>query len=118
MACFGKKSEEREIQGSDPFLMGRTEAAERYGYLSADLEKYPGNTLVDAAANQYAGPSLVVYAVDDEAVSPSVSQTVAEKFGAQRVVIPEDGHSYGFYSDKTEILNMVASAVADFFANL
>ena len=26
MACFGKKSEEREIQGSDPFLMGRTEA--------------------------------------------------------------------------------------------
>lgn len=84
----------------------------------ADLEKYPGNTLIDAAANQYAGPSLVVYAVDDEAVSPSVSQTVAEKFGAQRVVIPEDGHSYGFYSDKTEILNMVASAVADFFANL
>ena len=46
------------------------------------------------------------------------SDLVAEKFGAQRVVIPEDGHSYGFYSDKTEILNMVASAVADFFANL
>ena len=30
MAWFGKKLEEREIQGSDPFLMGRTEAAERY----------------------------------------------------------------------------------------
>ena len=84
----------------------------------ADLEKYPGNTLIDAAANQYAGPSLVVYAVDDEAVSPSVSQAVAEKFGAQTVVIPEDGHSYGFYSDKTEILAKVANAVADFFANL
>ena len=27
MAWFGKKSEEREIQGSDPFLVGRTEAA-------------------------------------------------------------------------------------------
>ena len=40
MACFGKKSEEREIQGSAPFLMGRTEAAERYGYLSQNAAQW------------------------------------------------------------------------------
>ena len=40
MAWFGKKLEEREIQGSDPFLMGRTEAAERYGYLSQNAAQW------------------------------------------------------------------------------
>lgn len=113
-----KETASASTEGYAPFttIYGQEQQLSKEWF--ADLEKYPGNTLIDAAANQYAGPSLVVYAVDDEAVSPSVSQAVAEKFGAQTVVIPEDGHSYGFYSDKTEILAKVANAVADFFANL
>ena len=81
----------------------------------ADLEKYEGDSLIGKAAGKFAKPVLVIYAVDDEAVSPSVSKAVAEAFNAQVVVTPADGHSYGFYSDKTVVLTLVKTAVAGFF---
>lgn len=68
------------------------------------------------AAEKFDGPSLVVYATDDEAVSPSVSEGVAEALGSEVVEASGDGHSYGFYSDMTDVLNTVVSGVADFFA--
>ena len=71
--------------------------------------------MIGKAAGKFAKPVLVIYAVDDEAVSPSVSKAVAESFNAQVVVTPADGHSYGFYSDKTVVLTLVKTAVAGFF---
>lgn len=81
----------------------------------ADLEKYGGNSLISKAAEKFTRPSLVIYAVDDEAVSPAVSKEVAEALDAQVVMVPADAHSYGFYSDKTIILDLVKTALASFF---
>ena len=81
-----------------------------------ELEKYPGISLAEQASLVYDGPALVIYAVDDEAVAPVVSQKVADLFAAEVITTPEDGHSYGFYSDKRHILDMVANGTADFFA--
>lgn len=81
----------------------------------SDLEKYTADALITAAAEKYAGPSIVIYAVNDEAVSPEVSIAVAGKLAADIVAVPEDGHSYGFYSDKKEILELVSDSAADFF---
>ena len=64
----------------------------------------------------FSGPTLVIYAGDDTAVSPSVSAAVAETLKAEVVDATGDGHSYGFYSDKTDVLNAVTTGVADFFA--
>jgi dienelactone hydrolase len=81
----------------------------------ADLEADPDPTAAAAAA--FKGRSaLVIYADDDEAVSPSVSQAVADAFGATVVKATGDGHSYGFYSDKVDVLNTVANSTAQFFA--
>lgn len=68
------------------------------------------------AAEKFDGPSLVIYAADDEAVSPSVSEAVAQAMSAEMIDATGDGHSYGFYSDKTEVLDTVANGTADFFA--
>ncbi|MDO4564194.1 MAG: alpha/beta fold hydrolase [Clostridia bacterium] len=81
----------------------------------ADLERYPAATLIDAAAADFDNPSLVIYAVDDAAVSPSVSQAVAAAFESDIIETPRDGHGYGFYSADMEILGMVADGAADFF---
>ena len=69
----------------------------------------------DAAA-AWQGPVLVVWGQDDEAVSPSVSASVAEALNAQTVDATGEGHGYGFYSEDDTVRNMVANAVADFFA--
>lgn len=82
----------------------------------SDLEKYEGTSLIGKAADKFDHPALVIYAVDDEAVSPSVSTAVAEALNAQVVVTPADGHSYGFYSDKDIVLTLVKTAVAGFFS--
>lgn len=68
------------------------------------------------AAETFSGPALVIYATDDEAVSPAVSEEVANVLNAEVVDATGDGHSYGFYSDKTDVLNTVANGAADFFA--
>lgn len=69
----------------------------------------------DAAA-AWQGPALVVWGQDDEAVSPSVSASVAEALNAQTVDATGEGHGYGFYSEDDAVRNTVANAVADFFA--
>lgn len=67
------------------------------------------------AAEKYTGPALVIYSQDDTVVSPSVSAAVAETLKAEVVEATGDGHSYGFYSDKTDVLNTVVTGIADFF---
>ncbi len=69
----------------------------------------------DAAA-AWQGPALVVWGQDDEAVSPFVSASVAEALNAQTADATGEGHGYGFYSEDNAVRNMVANAVADFFA--
>ncbi len=81
-----------------------------------DLEAKSFNDLTDAAASAYSGPSMVIYAVDDTAVSPSVSQGVADKLGSEVVKTPEDGHSYGFYGGPAYVKRIVVENTADFFA--
>ncbi|MDD7680655.1 MAG: alpha/beta fold hydrolase [Stecheria intestinalis] len=82
----------------------------------ADLEAKSFEDITDAAAAAYSGPSMVIYAVDDTAVSPSVSQGVAEKLGSEVVKTPEDGHSYGFYGGPAYVKRIVVENTADFFA--
>ena len=82
----------------------------------ADLEKYSADALTDAVIEKYGGPSIVIFAANDEAVSPEVSLAVAGKLGSDIVSVTEDGHSYGFYSDNTEILEIVTGSIAGFFA--
>lgn len=84
----------------------------------ADIEAYAGSTLIDAAAKNYTGkPSLVIYAVDDAAVSPSVSKAVANALSSEVITTPKDGHSYGFYSEEVEVFNTVVDGAVDFFVN-
>lgn len=83
----------------------------------ADLEAIENPS--EAAAESLGGKhTLVIYAQDDEAVAPFVSQGVADVFGSAVLDATGDGHSYGFYSDKTEVLNTVVNGTADFFAAL
>lgn len=70
-----------------------------------------------AAAAAFDGPALVIFAQEDEAVSPKVSEDVAALFDATVLDASGDGHSYGFYSDKTEVLDTVVNGAADFFAD-
>ena len=64
----------------------------------------------------YSEPALVIYGTDDEAVAPAVSEAVAQALAAPTLDATGDGHSYGFYSDKTDVLRTVAQGAADFFA--
>lgn len=80
-----------------------------------DLEGMDVDTLLTEVKKAYQGPSMVIYAVDDQAVSPSVSQQVATELNAQVIMTPEDGHGYGFYSDKEYVKRIVVENTADFF---
>ncbi len=81
----------------------------------SDLEAVENPT--EAAAAAFKGKALVIYAEDDTVVPPiEVSQKVADALGAEVVKATGDGHSYGFYSDKTDVLNTVVGGTADFFA--
>ena len=81
----------------------------------ADLEEKDFTTLMQEVKKSYNGPSMVIYAVDDTAVSPSVSKSVAEELGSEIILTPEDGHSYGFYSDKAYVKRIVVENTVDFF---
>ena len=81
----------------------------------ADLEAVP-NCLAEAAAKNYKGRSLVVYAVDDEAVSPEVSKATAEILGSKVAVTPADGHSYSFYGTNPETIRITNDGSVNFFA--
>ena len=61
------------------------------------------------------GIAKVLYSEDDTVVSPIVSKSEAEKLGASAVAVTGDSHSYGFYSDKTDIkMAVVNETVATF----
>ncbi len=81
----------------------------------ADLENN-ADGLAEAAAKNYTGKSLVIYAVDDEAVSPEVSKAVAEIIGAEVAVTPADGHSYSFYGTTPETISITNDGSINFFA--
>lgn len=79
-----------------------------------DLEEKDFTALMQEVKKSYNGPSMVIYAVDDIAVSPSVSKGVAETLGSKVILTPEDGHSYGFYSDKAYVKRIVVENTVDF----
>ncbi len=81
----------------------------------AELEAIPDG-LAEAAAANYKGNSLVIYAVDDEAVSPEVSKTTAEILGSEVAVTHADGHSYSFYGTNPETIKITNDGSVDFFA--
>ena len=39
----------------------------------------------------------------------------AETLGSEVILTPEDGHSYGFYSDKAYVKRIVVENTVDFF---
>jgi pimeloyl-ACP methyl ester carboxylesterase len=80
----------------------------------ADLEKYTNSLAADAAKN-YTGRSLVIYATNDEAVSPKVSADVAAAFGSAVVNTYADGHSYSFYGKTPYTVNTVNESSVNFF---
>ena len=62
----------------------------------ADLAKYPDG-LAEAAIEKFDGESFTIYALDDQAVAPFVSQGVADIFGSPVINTRSGGHSYSFY---------------------
>lgn len=80
----------------------------------ADLQKI--EKPAEAAAAAWNGPALVIWGSDDEAVSPSISESVATALNAQTQDATGEGHGYGFYSEDDTVRNTVANATADFFA--
>lgn len=79
-----------------------------------DLEKY-SDGLAEAAAKNYTGKSMVVYATNDKAVSPSVSAGVAKAFDSAVINTYADGHSYSFYGKTAYTVNTVNKSSIDFF---
>lgn len=83
-----------------------------------DLAKYPEG-LAEAAAEKYGDkPVIVIYATDDEAVSPAVSQGVADAFNAPVFNTYTAGHSYSFYSDDPEVCATVNENSIAFFTDV
>ena len=80
----------------------------------ADLERY-ADGLAEAAAAKYTGPSLVIYATNDEAVHPAVSAAVAETMGSQVLNTYADGHSYSFYGSDPHTISTVNGGSISFF---
>ena len=81
-----------------------------------DLAKY-SDGLAESAAAKYDGPVIVIYATDDEAVSPSVSQGVADAFACPVYNTYTAGHSYSFYSDDPVVCATVNNNSIAFFTN-
>ncbi len=79
-----------------------------------DIEAY--ENIAKAASEAFSGKNArVIYAVDDTVISPVVSKQVADLFNASIITTPADGHSYGFYSDRTDILKIVVDGATSFF---
>lgn len=82
----------------------------------ADLEKY-SDGLVEKAAENYTGDSLVIWATNDEAVSPSVSSAVATTLGSATLNTYADGHSYSFYGTTEYTISTVDNGSVNYFVN-
>lgn len=83
----------------------------------AELEAWPDG-LAEAAAENYDGPVMVLYAVNDEAVSPFVSQAVADVFDAPVVNTYVGGHSYSFYCDDAVTVAVANGCSMAWFLNV
>ena len=82
-----------------------------------DFTKYPDG-LAEAAAEKFCSkPAIVIYAPDDEVIAPSISQGVADAFGASVFNTYADGHSYGFFNDAPEVAEYVRVISIAFFSN-
>lgn len=82
-----------------------------------DMAKMPENS-PELAAAKFEGDAIVFYGEDDPSVNPAVSQGVADALKAQVCVVTGDQHSYGFYSDKVDIINTIANKTAEFFVTV
>ena len=81
-----------------------------------DLARYPDG-LGEAAAEKYDGPAIVIYATNDEAVAPEVSQGVADAFGCPVFNTYTAGHSYSFYNDDPDVVHTVNDNSIAFFTD-
>ncbi len=111
---FAEMKAEAEANGFVTFTTIYGQVQELSAKWFEDLEKYPN--LIEDAASKYQGPALVIWGTDDEAVNPAVSAAVADALNAKTVEATGEGHGYGFYSEDDTVRNLVANAVADFFA--
>ncbi len=66
-------------------------------------------------AQKFDGPSLVIYGEDDGTVLPAVSKAEAAAIGAKVLDVTGDTHSYGFYSDRTDIKQAIVDATTATF---
>ena len=82
----------------------------------ADLEKYPDG-LKELAAEKYTGNSMVFWATDDAAVSPWVSEGVAETFNSATLNVYSYGHSYGFYADDPYVDRVTTDGSVGYFVH-
>ena len=82
----------------------------------ADLEKYPDG-LKELAAEKYTGNSMVFWATDDAAVSPWVSEGVAETFNSATLNVYTAGHSYGFYADDPYVDRVTTDGSVGYFVH-
>ncbi|MDR0889249.1 MAG: alpha/beta fold hydrolase [Oscillospiraceae bacterium] len=80
----------------------------------ADLEKY-ADGLAELAAPKFKGRSMVIYATDDTAVSPWVSQGVADAFQCPVLKTYKEGHSYSFYGYDGIVMITVIDGTVAFF---
>ena len=60
-----------------------------------------------ANADKYKGKTLVIYAEDDTSVAPETSLLAVKAFNADVALATGAGHSYSFYSDITEIKDVI-----------
>ena len=60
-----------------------------------------------ANADKYKGKALVIYAEDDKSVAPATSLLAVKAFNADVALATGAGHSYSFYSDITEIKDVI-----------
>lgn len=82
-----------------------------------DMNKMPENAPA-LAAEKFTGKAIVFYGEDDPSVNPAVSQGVADALKAEVKIVTGDQHSYGFYSDRADILGAIAESAAEFFAGV
>ena len=113
--AWEKMKAEANEKGSTVFTTIYGQVQELSKEWFADLEAIPDG-LAEAAAENYKGNSLVVYAVDDEAVSPEVSKATAEILGSKVAITPADGHSYSFYGTNPETIRITNDGSVNFFA--
>ena len=78
------------------------------------FEELEAETPLDDATT-FDGIAKVLYSEDDAVVNPLVSKSEAKKLGATAVAVTGDSHSYGFYTDRTDIkMAVVNETVATF----